>query len=152
MSKQRKKFDSLRPKNALTAFVILMILSIVLGYVINFLNDTYGFDGGEQSVIDSYEMCVWVEYDNDNPIVYDNETTFYLTGKNTEVGKIISYMPDNDVQSGGYYLVMEVRGSYSEHDGFKLNGLQPLSAGELIGIHSDYRYPFIAEISYIEKL
>ncbi|MBQ9744411.1 MAG: hypothetical protein IJW19_04715 [Clostridia bacterium] len=152
MNKQRKKFDALRPKNALTAFILLMILSIVLGYTIVFLNDTYGFDGSEPSVIDSYEMCVWVEYNNDTTIAYDNGTTFYLTGKNTEVGKITSYMPGGDVHSSGYYLIMEVRGSYSEYDGFKLNGLQPLSAGELISIHSDYRHPFIAEISYIKKI
>jgi hypothetical protein len=92
MKKQRKKIKIFKPTNVLTVFLMLAILSVIVGYLFMFLNDNYGFDNNEPLKIEDYEIEISViNAEETNLQQFSMGTEFNLTGKNTYFGFVSSH-------------------------------------------------------------
>ena len=116
-----------------------------------FLNDNYGFDKNEPLKIEDYEIEVSVKNsDIVNMQQFSLGTKFNLTGKNTYLGSICSHaVYEEDTHNLNFKL--KVVGTYTENEGFKLNGNLPLSSGEFLTVHSG-ALEYTVEIRSIEKV
>lgn len=151
MKKQRKKIKIFKPTNVLTVFLMLAILSVIVGYLFMFLNDNYGFDNNEPLKIEDYEIEISViNAEETNLQQFSMGTEFNLTGKNTYFGFVSSHATYEEY-SHSLNLKLNVVGTYTEKEGFKLNGNLPLSSGEILAIHNG-SLEYTVEIKSIEKI
>ncbi len=151
MKKQHRKIKIFKPTNVLTVFLMLAILSVIVGYLFMFLNDNYGFDNNEPLKIEDYEIEISVKNSEIlNLQQFSIGTEFNLTGKNTYFGSISSHATYED-DTHNLNLKLKVVGTYTEKDGFKLNGNLPLSSGEILNAHSGSS-EYTVEIKSIEKI
>ena len=150
MKKQYNKNKIFRPVNVLTAFLVLAIIGVIVGYLLMFLNDNYGFDDREPLKVEEYTVEISIkntEAVNLNQFLIGTE--FNLTGKNTYFGSICSHaVYEQDTHN--LNVLLKTVGTYTENEGFKLNGNIPLSSGETINVHNG-ALEYTVEIKSIYK-
>ena len=149
MKKKSEKFKAFRPTNALSVFLVLVILCIVVGYLLLFLNDNYGFDGSEPVAVGDYEIYVWIDNENANISDFEKNTQFNLSRKNTVLGYVNTARRNGN---GGLTVSFSVKGTYTDKDGFMLNGAIPVAPGEFVNIQSGNDTVLTAEIKVIKAL
>ena len=150
MKKRNKKIKIFKRVNVLTAFIVLAVLGVIVGYLFMFLNDNYGFDGGEPLKVEAYTVEINVKgSEAANLSQFSIGTEFNLTGKNTYFGSVCSHAVYEE-DTHNLILYLDTVGTYTEKDGFKLNGNLPLSSGEILKIHNG-SLEYTVEIKSIEK-
>jgi len=148
MKKQHKKIKNFKPVNVLTVFLSLVVIGIVVGYLLMFLNDNYGFAGSDPIKVEDYTIEIIIE-DYDNLNQFSIGTKFNVTGKNTYFGSVASQSICEE-NSNDLCLYLNAVGTYSREEGFKLNGNLPISSGETLKIHNG-PIEYNIEIKSIEK-
>ena len=149
--KKQSKIKALKNSNAITVFLVLMIICLLAGYVLIFLNDRYGFDGSEPLTMDKYEISICIDNDQISGLSYFKAYHEYcISSSNTFLGSVVKYEID-DEKENCYDLKLHSIGTYSNENGFKLNGAVLLSAGDVIKINNGYD-EFYAEVLSIKKI
>ena len=59
--KKNNKIRTIKPVNVLNIFLILAAVSVVVGFLMVFLNDIYSFDGSESLSVKEFEMEIRIE-------------------------------------------------------------------------------------------
>jgi len=151
MKNQGNKIKALRNANALSIFLVLMVICLLVGYVLLFLNDKYGFDGKEPLTMDKYEIVVSINDTTTSGVKYFNSYKEYsVSDANTFLGNLTETKSD-EAKENLYSLKFDSIGTYSEENGFKLNGALLLSAGDVIKINNGHS-EFYAEVISIIKI
>jgi hypothetical protein len=149
--KKQSKLKALKNANAITVFLVLLIICLLAGYVLIFLNDRYGFDGSEPLGMDKYEIEICI---NDADVLglsyFKTYHEYCISTSNTFLGTVNKYERDAEKEDC-YILKLYSIGTYSNENGFKLNGAVLLSAGDVVKINNGYD-EFYAEVLSIKKI
>ena len=146
--KRKKKETVSKPINVLNIFLVLVILSIIAGFLIMFLNDIYSFDGGESLDIDRYEMKISIkDMKSEDLISLGNGDRLVINDANIVLGTLVDVVSNDEENTTVLYL--NVVGTYTSDSGFKLNGKTNMALGDLVELEGINK---VAEIISIHAI
>ena len=130
---KNKKTKVLKPTNVLNIFLTLAIISVVVGYLILFLNDIYSFDDSESLGINKYEISI-ENLSGEEAAIYTEGTRLVIRDSNTVLGTLKDVYYDEENGIATFYL--STVGTYTSDTGFKLNGKFNMAMGDFIELEA----------------
>ena len=128
--KKNNKMKKIKSVNVLNIFLVLAAISVVIGFLMVFLNDIYSFDGSESLSIKGFEMEIRIENINeDETSIFEDGKRLVIKNTNTVLG-VLSEVERNE--DNVMMLYLNVVGTYTTDTGFKLNGKSVLKIGDTI--------------------
>ena len=128
--KKNNKIRTIKPVNVLNIFLILAAVSVVVGFLMVFLNDIYSFDGSESLSVKEFEMEIRIEN------ISEDEISMIEEGKRLvikNVNTVLGVLTDADRNEDNVMvLYLNVFGTHTSDTGFKLNGKTVLEIGDVI--------------------